>query len=272
MPTRSVIQKPRATRGKTVGRAVIKSYIHDYLHGQDADFKPLYTQGRFNAMVEGIQSDHEYSIYLQYVALHNGLAEELVRSQAYAQQAQHGLAHLQSVLADVRRAETQDALFAQLTALYGLPLDTEEADALCTSMRGLFFSIGLISGSAENQANIHSYRTQLLLPALRGLSAYNTLVSLLAQGLEFPDLLELSAPLDDIARDISAYNEEVRMTGALLSHHEELFHALFPPLSAEAHMPSPEAVSAAREAIAAPSGLQTGTVQQLFIRLLEATP
>lgn len=271
MPTRSVIQRPRATRGKTVGRAVIKSFIHDYINGQSKDFKPLYTQNRFNAMVEGIQSEHEYSIYLQYVALHNGLAEELVRSQAYAQQAQHGMAHLQIMLDEVRRAQAQDALLDRMTALYGLPMDRDEADALSASLRSLFLSLEALSASESLRANLQSYYVQLLEPSLRGLLAYNTLVTLLAQGLAFAEIQQLASPMDDIDRDIAQYNEDIRLIGPKLTD-QALFARLFPPITMQAYAPAPEAVQAVREAIEDPAGLQSGAVQQLFIRLLEHTP
>lgn len=273
-----IITQTRTTRGKTVGKAVIKSFIHDIQHGHDPNFKPLYTQARFNGMVEGLKSEREYNIYLQYVAMYNGISEELVRSQAYAQQAQHGLLHLQLALSDVRRAEDQAAMLAEYTALHGLPMDQAAADRLVARMQGLFISLDTLAESSPLREMLHSYHDKLLLPALYGLCAYDTLIGLLSDALEIPELTALRADTADISRDLEAYAEDIATTPTLLQGDAEaiarkqaLLDSFFIPVRLADAAPPAAAVDAVRDALAQPDAMQTGVVGQLFIQLLGGT-
>lgn len=267
--TQSIVRKTRAYRGKTVGRSIIKSFIHDFLHGQEDDFKPLYTQSRFNAMVEGIQSDHEYNVYLHYVSLLSGLTEELVRSQAYTQQAQHALAHLQHVVSDLWRGHALRTLFDALQTMYGFAMDPQ-AQAVRGGIDALLLTMDTIDQNPQAHDSLHSYYQQLLLPALRGLCSYNVLVDLLAKSLNFDELRKLAAPLDDIERDIAVFDETLRTAAEAMNG--TLPETLFPPISIAAYAPDPVAVEKAMHTLADPKNIQNSTVQQLFILLLEATP
>lgn len=108
----------RPTRGKTVGRALISSFLHDYIHRADPKRKPLYTQAQFNRMVEGLKSEQEHRVYLEYVNIYNGLLEEHMRAEGFYQQAQHGLLRVHTLLRQAQGAQRADAILAQFPVLY----------------------------------------------------------------------------------------------------------------------------------------------------------
>lgn len=205
----------------------------------------------------------------------NGLSEELVRSQAYVQQAQHGLTHLQALQADVRRAEDLSGLLEQFTALYGLPLDRDAANALSGRMGGLFISLDTLARDKVLFDLARGYHDALLSPALFGLSAYDTLIDLLIEALDFPELAALHARTDDLARDLDAYVREIDETPALLRGNEkvilrkqETLSALFRPERLEGHAPAPDAIETVRTFLQNTEHYQNGFLQQLFIQLL----
>lgn len=105
---------PRPTRGKTVGCALIRSYLHDFENRNSAEYKPLYTQAQFNRMVAGLRSETEHRVYAQYVALYNGIVEEFARAHGYYQQAQNALSRLGNELYEALRAEQADRLLDSL--------------------------------------------------------------------------------------------------------------------------------------------------------------
>lgn len=115
MPTRTTQSTPtpvRATRGKTVGQALIRSYLHDVQNRDNPDYKPLYTQTQFNRMVAGLRSEVEHRVYAQYMALYNGIVEEFARAHGYYQQAQNASGRLLAHLSDAVRAEEAERLLA----------------------------------------------------------------------------------------------------------------------------------------------------------------
>ncbi len=115
MSTQQSAQAPiRPTYGKTVGRALIRSYLHDFDHQHDADYKPLYTQAQFNRMVSGLRSEVEHRVYSQYIALYNGIVEEYARALGYYQQAMGSLARLNALLSDAVRAQQALSLLAMI--------------------------------------------------------------------------------------------------------------------------------------------------------------
>lgn len=262
MPNSPLLPKTRSTRGKTVGKAILRSFVHDALHGREEDFKPLYTQRRFNAMVDSLASEREYSIYLGYVAAHGGISEEYVRAQAYAQQAQHGLLHLQAALSDVRRAHTQEKILSRGIS----PIDIETRARLSA----LFIDLSALRDDPALTALVQSYHEDLLLPALRGLSAFETLLGLLADALDVPELIALGSPPEDIARDLSAYAADIR--AAQNDLRDPFLDTLFRPARLEDAAPTDAAIDAVHTALAQPDALQPGAVQSLFLRLMEDAP
>lgn len=266
---RSPLDTAQPTYGKTVGRAVIKSFIHDYLHSREPGFRPMYTQAGFDDMVARLKSEHEYSIYLSYVALHNGLVEELVRAQAYSQQAQHGMLHLQVMIDEVRRREVQQGLLQG----QALPPAVQEG------LDGLFLSLEAASADPAVSAEVRGYYDNLLLPALRGLQAYNALIALLEEAFRFSELHFLSLDLSFMVREIDAFNATLHTTRGLLAGDETavrqktaLLDALFVPVSLDDARPSQAVLDDARAALSEDGARSGGFVQQLLLRLLEAAP
>lgn len=264
---RPLLDTGRPTYGKTVGQAMLKSFLHDYRNSRNPGFKPLYTQAAFDDMVARLKSEREYTVYLTYVSLHNGLVEELVRSQAYAQQAQHGLLHLQTTLDDVRRGQLlRDMLGGE-----------EVSPALASRLEDLFLDLdGLVATPGLEEA-VLGYYDALLLPALRGLSAYNTLVALLAEAFVFSDLLQLTLDLSFLAQEIAVYNADIDTTASLFAsgaRQDALprLTSLFRPVSLDMAKPQQAQVQAVRETLAGAEGRQGGFVQQQLLRLLEPAP
>lgn len=119
MPRSAAPDTPvRATRGKTVGKALFSSFLHDFAHRNEAQHKPLYTQAQFNRMVDSLKSEQEHRIYLRYVSLYTGILEEQTRAQGFFQQAQNGMLRLCIHLREVRRAEAAEALLETLPTPY----------------------------------------------------------------------------------------------------------------------------------------------------------
>ncbi|MDL2319141.1 hypothetical protein LJC74_08750 [Eubacteriales bacterium OttesenSCG-928-A19] len=250
----------RPTRGKTVGRALIRSYLHDYENRENPDYKPLYTQPQFNRMVAGLRSETEHHIYAQYVSLYNGLVEEFARAHGYYQQAQNALGRLLAYLSDANRAIDADIL------LSGFP-PSEATIAL----RALFMGLPELDRSEPAQQDIIGMHQTLLAPALRWLRAYNALVKRLAVAYALPGLSLLLMEEDNLREQAEAYNAELE---PLMSRCEGTPEGL---LAARLFVPIAWPVvdeTAGAEVFALASEIgsyETTTVQRLVLSLMEVT-
>lgn len=96
---------PRKSRqGEAVGKALFLSFLNDYEHRDDPGYAPLYTQERFNQMVQELNTEDDQRTYAWYVELYNAVIEEFNRAQGIYQQAQNGQSRLRGYLDELRLA------------------------------------------------------------------------------------------------------------------------------------------------------------------------
>lgn len=267
---------PSPTRGKTAGQSLIKSFAHDYLHGKDSNYKPLYTQDAFEKMVAGFKSEYEHTIYLRYVAIYNGLVEEFVRAHGYYHQAMHGLTRIQAALSDVYRAQRQADILCDVLSPFGFitPELTGTAPQY-EALSSLFVDIDTLSGDEQKRTLLAADFAELLLPALRALQAYNTLLGLLADVLKLADIRGLQLQLSPLESALQGYHEAIAAAQAAFLAAEpprtaraQLLCDLFPAIQLESMAPAPALVAAAQATLAKAENHQNGIVQRMLLFLL----
>lgn len=261
-------QGARSTRGKTVGRALILSFLHDYEHRDEAGYKPLYTQAQFNAMVAGLRSEVEHRVYTQYVSMYGGLTEEFARAHGYYQQALNVLGRLTGYLSDVLRAMEAGRVLGKVpgAGLDGGPFvrDEETGESPGGAVLSLFVGMEKIRKAPAMQEEIRGMRENLLMPSLRWLLAYNTLVEHMAGAYDLPGLSGLQMYEAGIEAEVTRYNEGTRY----LPEEETLGRALFP------EVPLLEMEPRVRASVLSQAGnvsaFERTTLQRLVTTLAEA--
>lgn len=271
---------PRNTRGKTVGRALLKSFVHDSLYGKQPGHRPLYTQAQFNRMIAGLRSDYEHGIYLRYVSLHNGLVEELVRAQGYYQQAEHGLTRLQYMLQDARRCEIAESLtdvlllsLREKLAAYGEADPPQIAETL-SRMRSLNVGLLQLWEDPTLRAEITFAYETLLFPALRGLLAFNALIDILKNSLGLADIGLLRFQMTSISYAFSIYNADIQTFPALFKRSDgmkkrALLPVVFPQVDMTTCDPSFDAIALVTQNLSDSEQYRDGILQGMILLLME---
>lgn len=281
-------------RGKTVGQAVIKSFVHDYIHGKGPGYKPLYTQAQFDRMVSDIRSEYEHGVYLRYVAIYNGMVEELIRAQGFFQQAQNGFLQVRESLSNVLRHISQRNILWHLSDIVSVPPEhINQVAMLLELMDESCAGIDTLNRDRRLWDSVAGARENLLLPAMRGLMAYNVLLEILADVLSLAQVVQLQMDLTTLQTQLEDYNAEVRdvlgkpllpcppvmrlhpprediatAQETLTARQHALIGELFPPLSLAVAAPPETRIQEAREALGDPARHDNGIVQQTLINLL----
>lgn len=91
--------------GAEVGKALVKSIVHDIQHKNEPDFKPLFSQSDFDKMESSIKTEREYLTYDVYRAIYSGLIDAYNSGQGQYQQFNNGFYRYSIYLKDAITAE-----------------------------------------------------------------------------------------------------------------------------------------------------------------------
>lgn len=82
--------KKKGWSGIEVGKALVASVIHDIRHGQEKDFKPLFSQSDFARMESSISTQGDFIAYSVYRELYESILTLHNKAQSFFQQVHHG--------------------------------------------------------------------------------------------------------------------------------------------------------------------------------------
>jgi hypothetical protein len=91
--------------GAEVGKALVKSIVHDIKHRDEPDFKPLFSQSDFDKMESSIKTEREYLTYGVYRDIYSGLIDAFNSGQAQYQQFYNGYYRYAMYLQDALKAD-----------------------------------------------------------------------------------------------------------------------------------------------------------------------
>lgn len=136
---------------------------------------------------------------------------------------------------------------------------------------GLFSSVEALAASERMKVHIRVAREELLIPALKEVSAYYTLLSLIGERHKVPELEEMKPDITFILDQVAALNGLVLLLFSDLNKERQaLVKDLFPLLDLDATNPTEKAIEAVREKLAdrtAPVNLSdlSGLVKGLMV-------
>lgn len=248
---RNILRKARVT-GTELGTALVMTLIEANAGSESAESAPLFENEEIRGMVHKLSNTGEHYVYSQYVDLYQALASELNTTEAYVQQAWHGLYRL--------RAQACGVIIGQ-AAPQGIPA-------------GLFDGIEALGASPPHQGEIQMSRGALLMPALRYLMHYNALLALLAKRFGIADITRLSKDLSPIQEGMDRLNEVLdaltaSFRASALARDERLdsMMTLFRPASYLYLEPAPAARESVENALVSPTALRQ-TPLSTYIRAL----